>query len=134
MRLTRLISERPHGAEGKDEEHLTGYYCRGEFEATALVERLYRYEETGLEPEEVPESQWIPINKKKPIYHSEGFLVTIKNPYNKRLEVERVWYDPDKNEGKRWWSENGDSVPESAILAWIPLPEPYNSKLLNTPE
>ena len=90
MRLTRLISERPHGAEGRDEEHLTGYYCRGEFEATALVERLYRYEETGLEPEEVPESQWIPINKKKPIYHSEGFLVTIKNPYNKRLDVENV--------------------------------------------
>lgn len=53
MRLTKLIAGRPHGAEGRSEEHLTGYYCRGKFEATALVERLYQYEEIGLEPEDI---------------------------------------------------------------------------------
>lgn len=34
----------PHGAEGVSEDRLTGNYCRGEFEATAIVERLYEIE------------------------------------------------------------------------------------------
>ncbi len=44
-RLTKEICGRPHGAEGKSEEKLTGAYCRGEFEATAIVERLFAIEE-----------------------------------------------------------------------------------------
>jgi len=35
----------PHGAEGKAVESLTGNYCRGKFEATALVERLCEIED-----------------------------------------------------------------------------------------
>lgn len=35
----------PHGAEGKSVESLTGNYCRGKFEATALVERLCEIED-----------------------------------------------------------------------------------------
>ncbi len=34
----------PHGAEGKSKNNLTGKYCRGVFEATAVVEKLSYYE------------------------------------------------------------------------------------------
>ena len=53
-RLT-TSEEYPHGAEGKSVDRLTGHYCRGEFEATACVEKLSRYEDTELEPEEIME-------------------------------------------------------------------------------
>lgn len=44
-RLTKSICGYAHGAEGRSEERLTGAYCRGEFEATAIVERLFSIEE-----------------------------------------------------------------------------------------
>lgn len=44
-RLTKYICERAHGAEGVSENKLTGSYCRGQFEATALVERLSNIED-----------------------------------------------------------------------------------------
>lgn len=76
MRLTKLIAGFPHGAEGRSEEHLTGCYCRGEFEATALVERLYQYEEIGLEPDEVAnlaeEHRRIQVEEQKPKLSPQG--------------------------------------------------------------
>ncbi|WP_097006550.1 hypothetical protein [Lacrimispora amygdalina] len=55
--MNRLTTseEYPHGAEGTSADKLTGDWCRGKFEATACVEKLSRYEDTGLEPEEVSE-------------------------------------------------------------------------------
>lgn len=44
-RLTRYICDRAHGAQGVSESKLTGAYCRGQFEATALVERLATIED-----------------------------------------------------------------------------------------
>ena len=44
-RLTKYICNRAHGAEGVSAENLTGVYCRGQFEATALVERLAEIED-----------------------------------------------------------------------------------------
>lgn len=54
-RLTTHICGHAHGAEGLRDDNLTGNYCRGEFEATAIVDRLAAYEDTGLEPEEIIE-------------------------------------------------------------------------------
>ena len=53
--MNRLTTneEYPHGAEGVSEDRLTGRFCRGKFECTALIERLSKYENTGLEPEEI---------------------------------------------------------------------------------
>ncbi len=34
-------------------DRLAGCWCRGNFEATACIEKLSRYEDTGLEPEEI---------------------------------------------------------------------------------
>lgn len=44
-RVTKYICDRAHGAEGVSEERLTGAYCRGQFEATAIVERLATIED-----------------------------------------------------------------------------------------
>lgn len=44
-RLTRYISGYAHGAEGVTEQTLTGHYCRGVYEATAVTERLAKYED-----------------------------------------------------------------------------------------
>lgn len=44
-RLTEYICGYAHGAKGINENKLTGIYCRGEFEATALVERLAKIED-----------------------------------------------------------------------------------------
>lgn len=44
-RLTKIIDGYAHGAEGGSKDKLTGDYCRGEFEATACVEKLAEYED-----------------------------------------------------------------------------------------
>lgn len=44
-RLTKRIDGYAHGAEGRNKDKLTGDYCRGEFEATACVEKLAEYED-----------------------------------------------------------------------------------------
>ena len=55
--MNRLTTneEYPHGAEGVSEDKLTGKWCRGKFECTAIVERLSKYENTGLSPEQILE-------------------------------------------------------------------------------
>ncbi len=44
MRRLTTRETHPHGAEGISEEKLSGKWCRGKFEATAIVEKLARYE------------------------------------------------------------------------------------------
>ena len=44
-RLTTHICGHAHGAEGLRDDNLTGNYCRGEFEATAIVDRLAAIED-----------------------------------------------------------------------------------------
>lgn len=65
-RLTKEICGRAHGAEGVSEDKLTGAYCRGEFEATAIVERLFAYENTGFEPHEIEEQKFFIAAQKDP--------------------------------------------------------------------
>lgn len=57
--MNRLTTEEeyPHGAEGKSANKLTGRWCRGVFEATACIERLAKYENTGLEPDQIREME-----------------------------------------------------------------------------
>lgn len=44
-RLTKKICNHYHGAEGRNINNLTGNYCRGKYEATAVTERLGHYED-----------------------------------------------------------------------------------------
>lgn len=54
-RLTDRISGYPHGKAGRTLEiaEKQDTFKRGTFEATAIVERLCEYEDTGLTPEEI---------------------------------------------------------------------------------
>ena len=54
-RLTERYDGYPYGKPGITIEQALGSecICRGEFEATAIVERLSQYEDTGLTPEEI---------------------------------------------------------------------------------
>ncbi len=65
-RLTEYVGKYAHGRPGKTyAEAITSTdICRGEFEATACVERLAAYEDTGLTPEEIP--HWIPVSERLP--------------------------------------------------------------------
>lgn len=58
-RLTCNINGFPHGKSGKnfDEAVKQERYNRGEFECTAIIERLYEYENTGLTPKEIEKLQ-----------------------------------------------------------------------------
>ena len=59
QRLTCNINEFPHGKSGKnfDEAVKQERYNRGKFECTAIIERLYEYENTGLTPKEIEKLQ-----------------------------------------------------------------------------
>lgn len=47
-RLTKKIGKHYHGAEGRNKDCLTGKYCRGRYEATAVTERLAYYEDLEI--------------------------------------------------------------------------------------
>ncbi|WP_368296138.1 hypothetical protein [Enterocloster citroniae] len=91
--MNRLTTDEefPHGAEGKRADKLTGHWCRGEFEATACVEKLSRYENTGLEPEEIEGMlyKWIPVEKELPqtyIFDRLWLSIQYPNGYSRTIE------------------------------------------------
>lgn len=93
-RLTKEICGRPHGAEGKSEEKLTGSYCRGEFEATAIVERLFAIEEIlgddyDLERLRVIVNQRMSMREKV----QERFSITKNIPVDRLREIVRAEKD-----------------------------------------
>ena len=91
--MNRLTTDEefPHGAEGERADKLTGHWCRGEFEATACVEKLSRYENTGLEPEEIEGMlyKWIPVEKELPqtyIFDRLWLSIQYPNGYSRTIE------------------------------------------------
>lgn len=119
----------PHGAEGVSVRQLTGNYCRGVYEATAVTERLAEYEDTGLTPEQIREidrlyaelcqeiqryrTKWVPVASLLPGNYEE-VLVTMSDGY---VTYDR--YDVDCCE----WDSGADD-----IVAWMPFPEPYREQ------
>lgn len=126
--MNRLTTheEYPHGAEGKSVDRLTGCWCRGKFEATACVEKLSRYEDTGLEPEEIMGRMtlngWIPVEERLPDAGRE-VLAYIKHNYaDDGWRAYRVFEYTDHWVGM-------DNLCE--VVAWMPLPEPYHPEVLH---
>ena len=138
--MNRLTTneEFPHGAEGKRADKLTGYWCRGEFEATACVEKLSRYENTGLEPGEIEGMlhKWIPVAERLPESElqsaikerGEYAVVPVLVSAQKRnaegnayIVTDRAFYF------ERFGVKNfhNDKAEPMKVLAWMPLPEPY---------
>lgn len=138
--MNRLTTneESPHGAEGKRADKLIGYWCCGEFEATACVEKLSRYENTGLEPEEIEGMlhKWIPVAERLPEVElqsaikerGEYAVVPVLVSAQKRnaegnayIVTDRAFYF------ERFGVKNfhNDKAEPMKVLAWMPLPEPY---------
>lgn len=123
--MNRLTTneEFPHGAEGKRADKLTGYWCRGEFEATACVEKLSRYENTGLEPEEIEAliHRWIPVEERLPktsgtMREDEKLLILLPDG------MRTVSFYISTSSGRKMFFDGWDTYNP---IAWMPLPEPY---------
>ncbi len=138
--MNRLTTneEFPHGAEGKRADKLTGYWCRGEFEATACVEKLSRYENTGLEPEEIEAliHKWIPVAERLPEVElqkaieerGEYAVVPVLVSAQKRDAKGKAYIVTDRAfYFERFGAKNfhNDKAEPMKVLAWMPLPEPY---------
>lgn len=76
------------------------------------------------------ERQWIPCNERLP---EEGHDVLItKEPFKIKgyqQEVIKAKRSVDPRSGKiEWWSPEFGTLTNKAVLAWMPLPEPYREE------
>ena len=130
--MNRLTTheEYPHGAEGKSVDRLTGCWCRGKFEATACVEKLSRYEDTGLEPEEIMDGKmlngWIRVEERVPD-REELMGVKGKEHYLRRMEIavdsDTIEYFIVFYDGYKWFDKFGRTY--AGVKAWK-IHEPFN--------
>lgn len=112
------------GKHGKPMADCTALYCRNR-----LLDRLVKYEDTELEPEEIEKlrgqlPRWIPVEERLPELQSWGAstvvlgLIKIENApsMNKLHDLTLCVYCDNGI-----WSMPGRYV---AITHWMPLPEP----------
>lgn len=77
-----------------------------------------------------PKQRWIPVNERLP---EEGHDVLItKEPFKIKgceHEVIKAKRSVDPRSGKiEWWSPEFGALTNKAVLAWMPLPEPYQEE------
>lgn len=100
--------------------------------AMTLYWTLKKYEDTGLTPEQIRQidvlyakkcrevadlqkaQRWIPVEERLP-EDEEMVMVTCQTKSGRR-SVNRAWY------GEGFWHGSGSM---SGVIAWMPLPEPY---------
>lgn len=98
-------------------------------ETNELVTRIFEDEEGIKEITsddyivEVKENGWIPVKKKTPERGRDVLVTYIGYSTGGRFSNGTAHYDF----GKWWWSVN-DSIVKVEIIAWMPLPEPYQGE------
>ena len=107
--MERLTAKRVNGIK-------SGYWSPAKKDE--LVQRLGKYEDTGMESEELQKSlRWIPVEEQLP---KEGARIIICTERDFRCEAIRT------QTGKyfRYGIELSEILGQK-IVAWMPLPDPY---------
>lgn len=92
--------------------------------------RVIRETLEEIQAEQKPEQRWIPVTERLP---EEGRYVLItKEPFKIKgyeREVIKAERSADPRSGKiEWWSPEFGTLTNNAVLAWMPLPEPYKKE------
>ena len=101
--------------------------CRWQEKANML---LKKYEDTGLTPEQIikiqGQSSWIPVEDRLP----EERINPITNDFYEYQVTAKFGEYIDVRHYKfgrgHWW--HGPSIVDKYVIAWQPLPEPYEPK------
>lgn len=94
-RLTKRIDGYAHGAEGRSAYALTGKYCRGAFESTAMVERLAEYEDL----EESGRFVRLPCKAGDKIYAITRDFISELHITQIRMNKNNFWFDWELDSG-----------------------------------
>lgn len=114
--MERLTAKRVNGIK-------SGYWSPAKKDE--LVQRLGKYEDTGMEPEELQKTrEWIPVEEQLPktnnyiLLSFANFSLPMVGRYDEGQEG-RAFYLGDCDE------EDTCINQELVVNAWMPLPDPY---------
>lgn len=89
---------------------------------TYALAKLFRYEATGLEPEEITDGKmltgWIPVAERLPQKKETVLVQTWCGT------MHTAWYGLNSEK----WKSNDDSGERYQVVAWMPLPKPYEEE------
>lgn len=98
-------------------------------ETNELVTRIFEDEEGIKEITsddyivEVKENRWIPVEERMPDKGKDVLVTYIGYNSGGRFSNGTAYYDFEK-----WWWSVTDSIVKVKIIAWMPLPEPYQGE------
>ena len=111
--MDRLTAQRVNGIK-------SGYWSPAEKDE--LVQRLGKYEDTGMEPEELRKAgKWIPVEERLPKVNT---TYNVTRYIDGHFISDSAYFDGQNT----WHSDNrvNHARPYLAdVIAWQPLPEPY---------
>lgn len=109
----------------------TGYWSPNKKDE--LIERLAAYEDTDLTPQEIyslkagtilkEQHRWIPVKERLP-EKDDFVLVTVSGTYN-HLTFSDALQLASYTEDDGWFIESYPEWDDPNVIAWMPLPEPY---------
>ena len=102
-------------------------------EAMTIYWALKKYEDTGLTPEKIErlkeQHRWIPVEERLP-EKDDFVLVTVSGIYN-HLTFSDALQLASYTEDDGWFIESYPEWDDPNVIAWMPLPEPYQGEKEN---